>query len=296
MKKILISLAFSLLISNVAPIAAVSSDQIKNIAALKRTLRSHLNEFIKCIKGDADCDPQKKKVIKTTLAILAIIGVTAAGAGVLYFVKRKGILPKLNPPLSDIRAYKLEVSKVKKPTATNDLLIALLHNNIYNIVSAIRAGADLDALVTVFDPAFNKKSFIFYASSGEAVKYLLANNPNLLEVTEGPLTKSTPLIAMLSQASQLGDLGGPYLQAAKVLIEQGANVNAINNLNETPLILAARANAPETFLKLVEKGANPITLKSISEPFYESLKTFSNDFPVAFPTVRTWWNWKQQKQ
>jgi ankyrin repeat protein len=73
---------------------AILPQQIEQLTASKKSLNTGIDNFIKCLKGDKDCSPQKTKIIRAVVTLVGIIGLIAASGTAVYLVRAKSGLPE----------------------------------------------------------------------------------------------------------------------------------------------------------------------------------------------------------
>ncbi len=113
MKKCIVALiSISLIFTSFGPIMAQKKSDTSRLSKLKSRLNKEINEFFKCIKGDKNCDPVRKKIYITAGALVAIL-LTAAGL-TAWQMKRIKSKPKGNDEEEEDDGSEEEIQKFKK--------------------------------------------------------------------------------------------------------------------------------------------------------------------------------------
>ncbi len=117
----------------------VGTNELQNLKKAKQALTTNVNGFVKCLKGDKDCDPQKKKIVRAATAILVSLAIITAGAVVVWGLKktlksREPIKPSL---------FTIEQAREMSSGDWNDnLFTSAMKGDVPTLTNLVLAGKD----------------------------------------------------------------------------------------------------------------------------------------------------------
>ena len=97
---------------------------------------------------------------------------------------------------------------------------------------------------------------------------------------------ATPLVYAVATALSSGSTDARTAAVASTLLDHGARVDALNDVGETALALAARAVLVETASALLARGADPLLPDSRLRTPWQLVLQRANPSPAAFEMVR----------
>jgi ankyrin repeat protein len=194
------------------------------------------------------------KYIALLTSILIILNVAAcerlsSEPSIFSFIKN-GKLEEVKKELNEKAAFESLNSDGVTP-----LIYAIQENNIEAFNLLLDSGAN---------PSFK------IASGGSAVTFSIVNaNPDYLRIL---IKAGVDVDAFHNERRRnviFDALSPNRLKHLQILVSAGANVNAKDGVNQTPLIVAANLNQYKAVLLLLENGANP----NLTDNFGNSLSS-----------------------
>lgn len=226
-------------------ISAITIGQTSKLTQLKKSFTSNVNEILKCVKNEQNCNPKIQKMYKTFLAIVAIVSIVAITGGISMYVAKK--------------------------MSADKLIKAVKENNIEKVQSLLNLGENINA------SDFNGNTPLLHATFAKnypMVQFLVNHQAN---INLGNISGQTPLEAAVYSGNidmvqffinKSADLDRGYysplavaimtnrLDIFKLLLDAGANTDT-KSYGGTPIEIAKlydfhSSNAPE-MIRLLHK-------------------------------------------
>lgn len=151
MKKLSFILACSLLTSSIAlPVDQERHELIKRAESAFNQFKKELNEYLKCIKRDADCDPKKTEQLKTAAKVITgAVAVLVSGTLIKNLVTPQYLKLKIEKIVNDNGgkistigyAYHTKTWIIRTTqelnTATEESIVELLRSAGYDVSNII---------------------------------------------------------------------------------------------------------------------------------------------------------------
>ena len=229
---------------------SITSAEIKNLNQEKKSFTAHMKEFIKCVKGDKNCDPQKTKTYRTGLGIIGALLIAGITTGI-YWPKKPVI--NINEALIQA-AEQRNLPEVERIVTLKEIDLNYRGKIAETpLTSAAERGQTAIVKVLLDAGADINKTGIAQSALFVAAERGYEDTVNLL-LERGAKTdpKSTGRVRA-SGGTILHATYKPAIIAA--LIKHGADVNEINYKGVTPLMGAAQDGNLEKIKVLIHHGA-----------------------------------------
>ncbi len=310
MKKISLLLLLSLSITSAAPLMAFTSQETVALNRHKKSLGSEIKAYLKCIKGDRDCDPEKKKIVSTAKKILVLIGVVVGGTlAWKYFVKKREKKRKKEIDTKyieqEVKKYYKKEQKEKKQTKQKEekkeqekqakfeeqklRLIVVSENPSEEELETLEQALK-NNVINPNEELFSYPNYLHAVKSSKAAEILIKHHADIDFVDPENMDRGTPLMSHITSNQDKDQL--THNAIAKKLIERGADVNktkgrwniliqtAISKQNAEMFVALLKAGAKasfgdwDKFMEAPEKFQEEATKQSASDTIKENIEKY----------------------